>query len=216
MRGGLLRTRLLNLNVATVIDVGASDGRWTVDCLDAFPNARYLLIEALALHEPKLAELRRARPNIEYVITAAGDHEGQTHFQALTDPFGGAAMPKSTDESDMIVPMTTIDLLVEKHDLAPPYCIKLDTHGFELPILNGAEKALKQTELLIVEAYNFEMKNAKPMLRFHEFCAYMEVKGFRCSDLVDPMRRQKDSLLWQMDLFFIPASRPEFQYIEFN
>jgi hypothetical protein len=35
--------------------------------------------------------------------------------------------------------------------------MKLDTHGAEIAILNGASQALEQTAALVVEVYNFEL-----------------------------------------------------------
>lgn len=216
MRGGFQRVRFQNTAIASIIDVGASDGRWTCDCLTYFPNARYLLIEALAVHEPKLQALQNAFPNVEYVIAAAGDHEGQAHFFQTADPFGGVTSHEAFNQFDIAVPSTTLDIQVAQHRLPPPYCIKLDTHGFEVPILEGATQTLRETELIVVEVYNFDFPRAEPNLRFHQMCAYMESKGFRCSDLVDPIYRAKDYLLWQMDLFFVPSTRAEFEYKGFN
>ena len=212
MLGGLARAHLQNIPIATVIDIGASDGHWTWDCLAAFPNARYLLIEALEQHRAKLQKLCAKYKNIEYVIAAAGAHVGQAHLYATDDPYSGIVSTVAFRERDTIVPMTTVDTQVAQRNLAPPYLLKLDTHGFELPIFDGATQTLKQTELIIVEAYNFEMAHADKSLRFHQLCAEMEARGFRCADLVDPMYRPKDYFLWQMDLFFRPASTAEFQY----
>ncbi|HEY5704070.1 MAG TPA: FkbM family methyltransferase [Terrimicrobiaceae bacterium] len=208
MLGGLERVKSRNVSIRTVIDVGASDGSWTEKCLAVFPDARYLLIEALYVHEPKLRELVNVRPNINYVVAAAGDREGEVHFYYADDPYGGAASHSPFQSHDLVVPLTTIDTQVSQRSLTGPYLIKLDTHGFELPILDGAAGTLRQTELLIIEAYNFEMNRAERVLRFHELCAYMETRGFRCSDLADPLYRTRDYMLWQMDLFFEPYAYP--------
>ena len=39
---------------------------------------------------------------------------------------------------------------------------------------------------------------------------YLEGKGFRVIDMCDALWRPGDGALWQMDLWFAPASRPEF------
>jgi hypothetical protein len=100
------------------------------------------------------------------------------------------------------------DAQVAARDLRPPFLIKLDTHGFEMPILAGAEQTLEQTNVLVIEAYNFDI--ASSAVRFAELCARLEARGFRCVDLFDVMYRPADNALWQMDLIFIRADRPEF------
>jgi len=67
---------------------------------------------------------------------------------------------------------------------------------------------LKNAELLIIEAYNFQLTNDS--LKFYELCVYMEQKGFRCVDLAEPVHRQKDKSFWQVDLFFIPSNNVVF------
>jgi FkbM family methyltransferase len=194
--------------VRSVIDVGASDGRWTVCARQSFPNARFLLIEAQGLvHGPQLEALARTSGNIEIVLAAAGAHRGTIHFQAL-DNFGGAASEQAFSDRDVIVQMTTIDDEVARRALPPPYFVKLDTHGFERQILEGASSTLPQTSLLQIEAYNFELQPGA--LRHWELCEFLDHRGFRPVDIADPMRRPRDGVFWQCDLFFARADRPEF------
>jgi hypothetical protein len=40
--------------------------------------------------------------------------------------------------------MRTIDGLVRRNNLGGPYVLKLDTHGFEVPILEGAHAVLAE------------------------------------------------------------------------
>jgi len=196
------------IDVSSVIDVGASDGSWSALALCHYPQADYLLIEAQAdPHERALARFARAHPQVRYVIAAAGDHEGTAHFDA-SDPASGVASREPTGANDILVEMTTVDAEVVRHSLRPPFLLKLDTHGFEVPIFEGAVRTLGQTALLVVEAYNFELRPG--CLRFHELCAYLEERGLRCVDLVDVLHRPGDGFLWQFDLFFARAKRPEF------
>jgi hypothetical protein len=106
------------------------------------------------------------------------------------------------------VPVETVDRAIAARGLPGPYGLKLDTHGYEVPVLEGAVATLQQASLLVIEAYNFTL--APGSLRFPELCAWLEARGFRCCDLADPMRRPRDGALWQMDLAFAPAGSPLF------
>lgn len=215
MRAGLARAAARGLRVASVIDVGASDGRWTRAALESFPAAAYLLLEAQSLHESALRRLRRAHFNTDYELSVAGPRDGSIHFDA-SDPFGGAAGEQPAGATDVLLPMRSIDSLVAERGLKPPFLIKLDTHGFETAILDGATTTLTQTALLIVETYNFKLNPADPhCLRFHEFCAWIEQRGMRCIDMCDVSRRPADQVLWQMDMFFAPSSDASFALREY-
>jgi FkbM family methyltransferase len=195
--------------VSTVIDVGASNGCWTEQALRRWPNATYLLIEAQRVpHEPELARLKRRHPRVEYVLAAAGNRVGTIHFDA-SDPFAGRASEQPLGGKDIEVPVTTLDAEVSRRGLRGPFLVKLDTHGFEVEILGGADRVLADTSLLVVEVYNFTL--GKGALQFPEMCEHLGRRGFRPVAIVDPMYRPKDGLLWQFDCFFARADRPEFQ-----
>lgn len=142
------------------------------------------------------------------MIAAAGDTVGEVYFDG-SDPFSGLASHHKDDKASTVVPSITIDYLCQQKKLKPPYFLKLDTHGFEIPIFEGAKETLRQTNLIVVEVYNFNLTDDS--LRFPQLCQYLEDKGFQCIDMCDPMFREKDGAFWQMDLFFIPKSHPVFQ-----
>jgi len=195
--------------VETVIDVGASDGHWSARMMRYFPNAKYLLVEAQeAAHGAALQRFKAAHPNVEYELCAAGDREGEIYFDA-SDPMGGLASATPFPKNNILVPVSTIDALVRQRNLRGPFLLKLDTHGYEVPILEGARQTTTQAAMLIIEAYNFTL--CPGALRFYELCQFLEARGFRCVDMFDLMNRPGDKAFWQMDMVFLPTTHPVFQ-----
>ncbi len=202
--GDILKRKL---EFKTLVDIGASDGRWTAMALRHFPQHNYLLVEAQPVHVPALEKFKASQPNVQLALAAAGESPGTINFDA-TDPFGGIASVHPFPANNIVVPVTTLDHEIRTRNLEGPFLIKFDTHGFEVPILNGAAETLEQTAVIIIECYNFRI--APPCLLFHEMCALLEKKGFRCIDLIDPTRRPLDNCLWQLDLVFARNTRAEF------
>jgi len=91
--------------------------------------------------------------------------------------------------------------------------VKLDTHGFEVPILNGTKQVLAEANLVVIETYNFQMK--KDSLKFWQICQFMDDPGIVVIDISGPMWRLKDMAFWQIDLLFIPKSRSEFSHSQY-
>ena len=98
-------------------------------------------------------------------------------------------------------------------NLNGPFLLKFDTHGYEVPILRGARKTLENTNVIIMEVYNFYI--TEHTLLFSEMCDYLSKLGFRCYDLAEPMLRLYDSSFWQVDLFFCRHDSPIFSYSQY-
>lgn len=213
MDGVLSSLKKKGYTFSTVIDVGASDGRWSESAMKYFPNAKYLLIEAQEVHRQPLTEFQTKHSNVRFVLSAAAERAGQIYFDA-SDPFGGQAAAIPSASHALSVQATTLDDEVARGGYSGPYLIKFDTHGYESSILRGAEKVLQHTDVIIMECYNFKI--ADESLMFYEMCAYLNELGFRCVDLADPMHRPYDGNFWQIDLVFSKKNRPEFQYVRYQ
>ncbi len=200
-----LKSRQLIVNA--VIDVGASNGMWSQWILPVYPKAFYLLIEANACHEEGLVAFKKDNLASDFVMAVAGEEVGEIFFDK-SNPFGGIASHEKTTTCDTRLPCVTVDDEVAKRKLEGPFLLKLDTHGFEVPIFNGAEETLKNTNLVFVETYNFDIE--KNSLRFWEMCQFLYEKGFRPIDLCEPMHRPKDGAFWQIDILFVRNDREEF------
>jgi FkbM family methyltransferase len=206
MDGLLARAAGRGVAIKTWIDVGASDGQWSLGARRHFPHAQFLLFEPLAEHQPALTRLQQAE-GFQCVAAVAGAAPGVAQF--LVDPaLDGSAVAPAGTPGTRPVPVETIDATVRTRALPGPYGLKLDTHGYELAVLAGATDVMANVNLLIVEAYNFSL--TPDSLRFHELCAWLEARGFRCCDIADPMRRPRDGAFWQVDLAFERANAPVF------
>ena len=199
------------ITINAVLDVGASNGSWSLEAKQCWPDAHYHLIEANEQHKPALEAVCSATPGFSYVLAAASDEPGTVFFDG-SDAFGGLAMKGKNQSRPGArgVPAVTLDGEVKSRGLTGPYLVKLDTHGFEVPILNGAKEVLAQANLVVIETYNFQLETDS--LKFWQICQFMDDLGFGVIDISEPMWRLKDDAFWQIDLLFIPKSRPEFSY----
>lgn len=192
MEAGLLRVSK-HFTSATVVDIGAAAGTWTVKCLPVWKNANYVLFEPLEERAFEINALKLANPQtkISHVKAAAGKERGKISF-TVTDDLDGSGIYGSGDLRE--VNLYSIDEELFNSKNKAPYLLKLDTHGFEIPIFEGATEVLKRTELIIVEVYRFFV--APDSLLFWQICRYLDGKGFRLFDMVDTMRRPGDQVFW--------------------
>lgn len=198
--------------VGTVLDIGASDGSWSLRTMARFPQAHFFAIEPLAERRPALEQVKAAQKNFDFVIAAAGRSSGEVHLNVTADLDGSTV--DGGDGEARSVPSLTLDRIVADHSLRGPFLIKFDTHGFEDDILAGATETLRAASVIIMEVYNFDI--SPHALRFPAMCARLEALGFRCYDMADPLLRQRDGALWQMDLYFCRADHGMFRHAGFR
>jgi FkbM family methyltransferase len=200
MAGLIKRLHQQGPDFATIIDIGASDGQWSQLAMEWYPLKNYLLVEAQPVHGPALEIFSAGKAQVQVAMAAAGRTQGEIHFDG-SDPYGGLASTTPFEKNNLVVSVTTLDHEMEARGLKGPFLIKFDTHGFEVPILEGAVEVLKQTRVIIMECYNFKI--SPDCLTFPEMCALLAWHGFRCADMADVLHREKDGALWQMDIAFV-------------
>lgn len=207
MASVLRRVARMAPQVATVVDIGASTGRWSALAMPFFPQARFIGIDPLAEREPALRRLKASAPRFDYELCAAGATDGGEVMLAVTPNLDGSTVGGVAAQIRP-VPQRTVDGIVSARGCTGPYLLKFDTHGVEVAILEGARRTLEQTAFIVMEVYNF--RHTPGVLRFHEMCALLDDLGFACFNLADPMQRPFDRALWQMDLFFARKEHPLF------
>jgi FkbM family methyltransferase len=206
MSEGLKRMKDLHINPSSIVDIGAAAGTWTEKALRYWPNAKYNLVEPLEERRTSLLQLKSVHPNLNIHIAVAGAETGEIGFNVSSD-LDGSGIYDSNNRDARSVPMVTIDEIVGSEDCE--IAIKLDTHGFEVPILAGALNTLSRTSLLIIEVYGFHI--SPTCLLFHELSSLLDRKGFRLIDIVDIMRRPGDQAFWQCDAFYIRKDHSVFK-----
>jgi FkbM family methyltransferase len=210
MRSGLHLLARIGVEPVTIVDVGASDGRWSKLALQAFPDADLVLFEPQPVHAPGLAGFQSEHPEARVLRSAVGGATGTSAFDAR-DPQAGV-LQKEFESGSITVTVVTLDEALAS--ARPPFLVKLDTHGVEAEILAGARETLTHSVAWIIEAYNYRIRPDCPL--FWELCTRMAEHGFRPVDLVDVLRRPYDETLWQMDLFFIQSDWRGFGYLGYT
>ncbi|MDJ1502182.1 FkbM family methyltransferase [Xanthocytophaga agilis] len=208
MLSGLQRCSQREFFPNTVIDIGAAQGTWTHQAMQVWPKSNYILFEPLEERKEELSALASRHTNISIVHSGAGKEKTTVSFYVAEDLDGSGVAHNRTEEECRTIDVTTVDDEIARLQLPGPYLLKLDTHGYEVPIFEGASDTLKQTEVIVVECYGFQI--AQNSLLFWEMCQYLDEKGFRLIDIVDTMRREKDHAFWQCDAFFIPKTSKVF------
>ena len=209
MSSALRRLSAHGFKPGAVIDIGASDGSWSAQAMACLPGARFLAVEPLQERRAALDRRKRRHERFDYALcVAAGPGVDAVDLDVAADLDGSTVGGHGGQTRS--VPAATIDALAAERGLPGPYLLKFDTHGFELPILEGARRVLEETEVIVMEVYNFHV--TPRALLFPDMCRHLGDLGFRCFDMAEPRFRVHDRAFWQADMFFCRADNPIFDH----
>jgi len=190
---------------ATVIDVGVAYG--TFELYEKFPAANILLVEPLVEYEGNLKEICK-RYEAQYVMAGAGPRPGNTTINVHPQLYGSSTLKESegsiADGVPREIPVVAIDDLCRERNLTGPYLLKVDVQGAELNVLDGSQKVLETTEMVILEVSLFQFFIGGPQL--YEVVSYMKERGFVTYDIFGGYARPLDGALAQIDMVFVKES----------
>lgn len=208
----LLLTRLKDAGVkpATVLDIGANVGQFSVAVSHLLPDA------ALYPVEPDASTAARLRANLpphaaaNIVVAAVGERVGTVEFQVNADSqvssilhLGSgrkAAFPQSQVQRTVSVPMATLDHLFDGKPLALPILLKVDVQGYEDRVIAGASAMLKKVRWVVLEMSFASLYEGEK--DFNAMLELMREAGFRFVRPLDFHTADETSAIIEMDGLF--------------
>ena len=185
------------LRFGTVLDLGCADGHFYLQhlSLGLLAGAVPVNVDANAIYEESLKAIRDTLGG-SYLIAAVTDHVGDVELTLGSHPYWSSLLDQNAAYWQRInklhqgtakVPAVTVDSLVRRFQLSPPFLLKLDIQGAELAALKGARETLKDTELVICEI---------DLADFHGLDRAMGESEFSLFDVTDMRRTSDGSLGW--------------------
>ena len=206
--------RLENLKSAgfrptKAVDCGAYKGDWSRTMKHLFPDISILMIEPQEEMASGLQALVEEHPGCLYRQAALGARSETKHF--LSQNSNSRVVQESDlhlfdSEKVQIVETVTLDALLEDSAFAEGVdCLKIDSQGYEIEILQGATRLLDSVELVQLEISVIQIG---PCPSSFEVMQYMNERGFLLYDIFDFNYRPLDAALWQVDCVFVRQDSP--------
>lgn len=191
-------TNMTGGDFAHVIDVGVADG--TPDLYSRFPNAYLDLFEP---HPDYLDHLER---------TVLAARAGQLHRVALGSKDGtatlylkgrtGSTLSGDRGRGQLEIPVRRLDGVLKPEQIRRPCLLKIDTEGFEMEVLRGAEGILPYVDCIVSEVH-FTLPD---MYRPSDIIRHLSAHGFEIEEMLDHHASQ--GRVWCADFVFRRAAAP--------
>lgn len=168
---------------AVVFDVGANVGQTVERIRRAFATTRIVAFEPVPSTFARLVDNVGGIDGVDPVNAAVGAHVGEitiTDTPAMSystlNTVNTAARPGDPTVS---VAMTTVDVHMEQEGIAALDVLKIDTEGHELPVLQGARRALESGSIRFVLAEcDFARSEREPHALFFELFEHLTPLGY--------------------------------------
>lgn len=196
-------------HVATVIDVGANKGQFSLLALEAFPGCRIHAFEPLAQPGARYRQVlgHRADVTLHEVAIAADAGEATIYVSGREDSSSllpiterqATSFPGTALKETRTIVKRPLDAVLTAADLVAPVLLKIDVQGFELEVLKGSRALLPLVDLVYVECSFVELYAGQALAP--EIQAFLEVAGLTLAASHNAQHGADGTLLQEDRLF---------------
>mgnify|MGYP001263629321 CR=1 FL=1 len=199
----LERMKQSGFSPRNIVDVGAYEGAWTRKCATLFPDADYLMVEAMPKKKEQLERVSREhRIKSQVAIAVLGSGDGQEVYFSELETASSVLEENETQHQRVLRKTRSLDRIVQEAGFNEIDLLKLDVQGYELEVLKGFGEHIKKTEVIISEISLIDIHKGVPLLR--DVVNFMFDRGFVTYDICSvSIRRPLDGALWQTDFMFV-------------
>ena len=169
-----------DIDLELVVDVGANIGQTVYEVIKYFPNSYIYSFEPIPTTFKQLVERTKAFPNVFHVNAALGD-------QSFTSPMTAKPLAqqntlvfdvKEAMQNDIetdVVQVDTLDHFCTTNKINKINLLKVDTEGYEMKVLRGAEQLLSSDciDYILIEC-DFFKRRGEPHGDFVEILNYLQ------------------------------------------
>jgi FkbM family methyltransferase len=175
---------------ATVFDVGANDGDATGDCLGQYPDTRVFACEPVSRAYDRLQRRFADDDRVTCLQVALGAEPASasivTHESAVLSSLSPHALVRSTagaEEETVIV--ETVDRIAAANGVDHLGMLKIDTEGYDLEVLRGANDMLRREGIDLIETETSMSPDNLSHVAFDEIRALLGNFGFQIFGFYD-------------------------------
>lgn len=201
-----------NINIRTVIDVGANTGQSALKFNKLFPGAKIYCFEPLRDCFLQMNANLKSLTNFESFNLGLSEKKGEiimhrSEYSPSSSPrkmsqLHKRAFPHSSGEALETIDVDTLDNVAQGLKLEDNILLKIDVQGFEDKVIMGALNTLRRVKVIIIETSFHELYEGQPL--FSDIYELLQRQGFVYSgswseDLKSPI----DGAHLQQDSIFI-------------
>jgi FkbM family methyltransferase len=215
MQHELLSNRwLIDMQIKTVIDVGANTGQFSQKILSFLPDVMIYSFEPIKSCYEELSRNLFFNGNVKLFNFALGDTDGEqtiylndfTPSSSLLemDDLHKKAFAYTEKCTPEVIQVRRLDAMISEMVLQRPILLKIDVQGYEREVIRGGLETIKQVDVMIVETSFSELYKNQPL--FHEIYGLLRAQGFVYKGNYEQLINPNNGEILQADSLFIRAT----------
>jgi FkbM family methyltransferase len=197
----------------TILDVGANKGQTALEFARWFPGASVHCLEPYPAVFEQLRRATQAFPNVKACNIAVGEKDGVAQLllnkadvtNSLLKNAEGISQFSPAEWVEPIgsvnVSMTTLDQYCAKQNIERINVLKIDSQGYELNILKGASRLLKERRIHIIYLELLFVPLYQGQACFEDVYAHLKLHQYKLVGFYNRALHTDKSLKWCDGLF---------------
>lgn len=189
-----IRNSLLDYQLDTFVDIGANVGQTALKVIEKFRNAKIHCVEPFYENYQILSENLKQFKTVRCYQVAIGDQNAELELYHGEKDSTMCTLNKPPDGRIIAnkVAMKTLDTFCAENEIRKISYLKIDTEGYDLNVLKGAEKILKEqlADFIEVEA-GMNPRNTYHV-PFFDLKVFLEDRGYLLFGMYDQVQEWID------------------------
>lgn len=212
----LHRQRLMQeKGINVVLDVGANMGQTGCELRQAGYTGRIVSFEPLSVPFAELKKQADADGNWQANQAAMGETAGSAQINVSGTHWSSSFLPMASRHESMVpqsvytgvetVKVETVDrIFASAVRSGDRVMLKIDTQGFELPVLKGAAASLPQITIVQTELSLALLYEGQP--KYYDVMKHLDESGFELANMIPAFFEKKTNQFLQADALFVRRS----------
>jgi len=204
---------LRNMNIETILDIGANTGQFAKSMHELFPKARLYSFEPLKdCYDELLVQFKNV-PQFQAFNVALGDETGLVEIHRSEYSPSSSLLPMkelhktcfpyTKEEIIQKINIVRLDDIADSLNLRKPMLVKLDVQGYEDKVISGGKSVIGQADIVITELSVEQLYDGQPL--FDEIYKTMTSMGFQYRGNYEQLCSPDDGRVLQVDGIFTRA-----------
>lgn len=200
----------IDRHLASIVDIGANRGQFTLLMAGLYPNARILAFEPLMPPFRKFLKATAHLPKVRAFNAAIGPSRATLPMNVSKRDDSSSLLPISSMQETVFpntgraridnVRVSPLNDFLNDVDLERPSLLKIDVQGFELEVLKGSDDCLDRFDAVYVEASFIQLYDGQPFAS--DIIDYLHQRGFKLRGIYN-LSHMVDGRAVQADFFFV-------------